>query len=183
MSSPFVKPQPLPDAWVQRIFARLSVVYGRDFLSRWEGQDLSIVMSDWARELAGFDANPAAIAHALEHLPADKAPNALQFRAMCLAKPAQDAVPRLAGPRPTGDKVARLREIGERLKAALDTEGKGPAYTAKRLREIAKQRPLTEAQKRALAECERVEAPSEDMGTFRPIPPELWPWNQQREAA
>lgn len=77
----------LPIPWVQRIFAKLTLLYGRDFLGRWEGQDIEAVMADWAHELAGFERNPEAIKHALSHLPAAKPPTVLEFRDLCRGAP------------------------------------------------------------------------------------------------
>jgi hypothetical protein len=68
---------------VDAIFTKCALVYGRDFLSRWEGQDLAEVKADWERELSGFLNQPAAVLHALQNLPADKPPTVLQFRAIC----------------------------------------------------------------------------------------------------
>jgi hypothetical protein len=88
---------PLPDAWVDRLFERLALVYGRDFLSRWEGLDLRDVKADWARELSGWERQPHAIRYALEHLPPDKPPTVLQFRAICNSRP-EPELPRLPAP-------------------------------------------------------------------------------------
>lgn len=77
----------LPTPWVQKIFAKLALLYGRDFLGRWEGQDIEAVMADWAHELAGFEKNPDAIKHALTHLPAAKPPTVLEFRDLCRGAP------------------------------------------------------------------------------------------------
>lgn len=73
----------LPLPWVERMFEKLTLVYGHQFLSRWDGLDLSVVKADWAHELRGFQQNPGAIAYALEHLPAGKPPTVLEFRAIC----------------------------------------------------------------------------------------------------
>ena len=102
----------LPMPWVRKIFQKLAVVYGRDFLSRWEGQDMEAVMADWAHELAGFANQPEAIAHALTHLPPDKPPTVLQFRGLCnstrekgpLALPAPET-------RPTPEMLAKADAI------------------------------------------------------------------------
>lgn len=107
----------LPDSWVEKIFQKLSLVYGRDFLSRWEGQDLAEVQADWAHELAGFINSPHAIKHALENLP-EKPPTVLQFRAVCRLAPMPSTL-RLPEPSLTPEQIAanviRLREV----KAAL----------------------------------------------------------------
>jgi len=79
--------QPLPVAWVDRIFAKLTLTYGRAFLSQYEGIDMHMVKVDWATELAGFQNNPSAIKHGLENLPKDRPPNVLQFRAICRTTP------------------------------------------------------------------------------------------------
>ena len=73
----------LPSAWVDRIFDKLTLVYGHQFLGRWSGMDLDVVKADWAHELAYFQQAAHAIAHALEHLPAGDPPTVLQFRQLC----------------------------------------------------------------------------------------------------
>jgi hypothetical protein len=79
----------LPMHWVEKIFEKLSVTYGRDFLARWDGfkdEAMLDVKRDWAMELGGFIEQPDAISHALAHLPA-KAPNVLEFRQLCRSAP------------------------------------------------------------------------------------------------
>jgi hypothetical protein len=70
----------LPEAWVDRIFERLTVVYGHQFLARWDGLELTEVKANWAYELRGFAQNPSALWYGLEHLPAAKPPTVLEFR-------------------------------------------------------------------------------------------------------
>lgn len=82
---------PLPASWVERIFQKLSLVYGRDFIGRWEGQEMAAVMTDWGHELDGWQNQPEAIKHALSHLPPDKPPTVLQFRALCNGRPEPEA--------------------------------------------------------------------------------------------
>jgi hypothetical protein len=77
----------LPPHWVDRIFEKLAVTYGREFLGRWDGIPIENVKADWAHELAGFAHLPEAIAHALKNMPADKPPTVLQFRDMCRRAP------------------------------------------------------------------------------------------------
>jgi len=107
----------LPASWVEKIFQKLSLVYGRDFLSRWEGQNLSDVQADWAHELAGYVNAPNAIKYALENLP-EKPPTVLQFRAVCRQAPIHSPI-QLPEPNLTPEQIAvniiRLREV----KAAL----------------------------------------------------------------
>lgn len=112
----------LPLPWVQKIFQKLNLVYGRDFLSRWEGQELGAVMGDWAHELRGFADKPQAIAYALQHLP-EKPPTVLQFRAICNASPADDGVLKLTANAyvPTPEQVQRLRDAAKALTAKWTT--------------------------------------------------------------
>jgi hypothetical protein len=86
----------LPAKWVEALFTKLTLAYGRDFLGRWEGIDLSDVKADWGRELSGFERHPEAIAYALAHLPI-KPPTVLEFRALCRTAPAP-AAQRLEAP-------------------------------------------------------------------------------------
>lgn len=77
----------LPKPWVERIFAKLTLTYGRDFLSRWEGLDMEAVQADWAHELQAYAQNPEAIKKALQSLPEGKPPTVLEFRALCRGAP------------------------------------------------------------------------------------------------
>lgn len=76
----------LPQPWVEKIFQKLSLIYGRDFLGRWEGIPLDEVKADWAHELSGYQQSPDAISYALQNLPR-KPPTVLEFRAICEAAP------------------------------------------------------------------------------------------------
>lgn len=87
----------LPDAWVDKIFHKLTMAYGRDFLGRWEGIPLADVKADWAECLAGFAVNPDAIGYALSNLPDNKPPTAQDFRTIACRAP-EASVPRLAAP-------------------------------------------------------------------------------------
>ena len=83
----------LPTKWVEALFTKLQLAYGRDFLGRWEGTDLDSVKADWGHELGGFESHPEAIAYALAHLP-PAAPTVMEFRAICRKAPLPE-VPRL----------------------------------------------------------------------------------------
>lgn len=96
----------LPTPWVDRIFDKLTLIYGQAFLRRWQDIDLNAVKSDWAHELAGFAQHPRAIAFALENLPIDKPPTVLEFRAMARRVPAAE-VPRLEAPPADPERVAK----------------------------------------------------------------------------
>lgn len=73
----------LPSLWIDKIFQKLSLTFGRDFLGRWEGIDIEDVKADWAHELAWVEAHPQAISYALQNLTA-KPPTVHDFRAACL---------------------------------------------------------------------------------------------------
>ena len=88
----------LPAAWIDKIFERLSIRYGRDFLNRWEGMPITDVKTDWGNVLEGFEAHPDSIRWALENLPDSKAPTAQDFRAICRRAPTPD-MPRLEAPK------------------------------------------------------------------------------------
>ena len=48
------KASALPEAWVERLFLRLSAMYGKRFSDMWSGVDLQGVKSVWAIDLGGF---------------------------------------------------------------------------------------------------------------------------------
>lgn len=105
----------LPDPWVEKIFTKLSLVYGRAFLSQYEGMDLLAVKADWAHELAGFEQLPEAIAYGLKTLPADRPINVLQFRALCRKVP-PPVFKALPAPKADREKVnAMLAGLRERM--------------------------------------------------------------------
>lgn len=97
----------LPMPWVEKIFAKLTLTYGRDFLSRWEGQNIAAVMADWAHELAGYQQALNAIKHALSILPADKPPTVIEFKHLCRSVP-RPAAPLLSSPKPDPARVAQI---------------------------------------------------------------------------
>lgn len=96
----------LPIPWIDRIFEKLTLTYGRDFVGRWEqaGVAAADVKADWAHELAGFESWPEAIAHALSHLPPDRPPTVLQFRDLCRRAPPKQH-PQLPAPRADPERV------------------------------------------------------------------------------
>lgn len=110
----------LPIAWIDRIFERLTLRYGRDFLGRWEGIPIADVKADWANVLGGFFTQPLAIAWALDNLPDSKPPTAQEFRALCRKSPPAD-VPQLTGPEPKADPARVAAELAK-LRAADDGE-------------------------------------------------------------
>lgn len=105
----------LPMPWVDRIFEKLTLVYGQAFLARWRDVDMLAVKSDWAHELAGFApkegesgaacAGAQAIAYALANLDPAAPPSVLQFRAVARRAPAPE-LPRLPEPKADPERVA-----------------------------------------------------------------------------
>lgn len=77
----------LPASWIETLFARLSVRYGTAFLRQYEDGDPEAIKADWAHVLHEFNEHPDGIVYALEHLPPERPPNALQFRDLCRAGP------------------------------------------------------------------------------------------------
>ncbi|MEY2875897.1 MAG: hypothetical protein RLZZ373_3268 [Pseudomonadota bacterium] len=77
----------LPAAWVDRIFAKLTVRYGTAFRARYAGVEEQMLHADWAEQLAWFRRHPDAIAYALNNLPDDRAPTVAEFRRLCNQAP------------------------------------------------------------------------------------------------
>lgn len=55
----------LPDAWVDRLFARLGAMYGKHWIDLWTNVNPQEVRDTWARALARFE--PGAMRRAIEH--------------------------------------------------------------------------------------------------------------------
>jgi hypothetical protein len=105
----------LPSAWVESLFARLTIRYGSAFMRQYADIDADAVKADWADVLGGFAGQPEAIRYALENLPADKPPNAGQFRLMCNNAPVSAALAITsevrADPARVADLVASVRPM------------------------------------------------------------------------
>lgn len=101
----------LPLHWVEKIFQKLSLAYGRDFLGRWEGIPLDEVKADWAHELNGYENSPHAISYALQNLPL-KAPTVYEFRIICQRAPSAK-VPALEAPSATYTPEVAKKAIAE----------------------------------------------------------------------
>lgn len=124
----------LPIAWIDRIFERMTLRYGRDFLGRWEGIPIADVKTDWADVLSGFFTHPSAIAWALESLPDSKPPTVQEFRALCRAAPAPE-IPRLPEPKADPGRVsAELAKLAPvRAAAAAGGYDADPKSWARRI--------------------------------------------------
>lgn len=124
--------QPLPSAWVEKIFARLQGVYGREFTGQFStglvnGIDAGIenAKAVWADELAGFAKWPEAIGYALEHLP-ERVPNCIKFKELCRNAPRPE--PLKLEHKLTEEQMAankeRIKEIIDKLANHMATKGK-----------------------------------------------------------
>lgn len=92
-------------AWVDKIFHKLTLLYGRDFIGRWEGLEIADVKTDWGHELSGFENWPEAIAHALATLPPGKPPTVMEFRDLARKAPRKELL-QLPGPPADPERVA-----------------------------------------------------------------------------
>lgn len=111
----------LPKPWVDHLFKKLSLAYGRAFLDQYKDVDPEDVRADWADFLAHYVNHPAALSYALDNLPADKPVNALQFRNLCRQAPLPEAQA-LPAPAPNPAAVARgqekLKELATKLRSS-----------------------------------------------------------------
>lgn len=110
----------LPFHWVEKIFEKLTLAYGRDFLGRWEGIPIAKVKTDWSECLKGFADHPQAIAFALTNLPDTRPPTAQEFRALCRQAP-QSPVSLLTASK------ADYTVVAEQLAKIGKTVGKKPS--------------------------------------------------------
>lgn len=108
---------PMPLAWLDRIFEKLTVTYGSAFMDRWRDVDIAKVKTDWLDVLEGMEQhNGLMIGYALANLP-EKPPTVIEFRNICRRAPIPEA-PRLEGPKADPKRVKA--EI-ERLLAMVKT--------------------------------------------------------------
>lgn len=99
-----------------RLFERLTLTYGSQWVAMWAGADVAAVKSLWASELSIFADRLEAIGWALANLP-ERPPNLVQFKALCRQ-----------APRPPGDEAAlpapsdpqRVRQAIESLRVGSD---------------------------------------------------------------
>lgn len=114
----------LPLKAIDRLFQRLEATYGAEWSRKWDGVPVQDVKTIWADELSGYAQNLSAVAWALENLP-DRAPNVIEFRAICRRAPSPD-VPRIEAPKADLQRVnAELAKLQEfRDSAAKETDGR-----------------------------------------------------------
>jgi hypothetical protein len=120
----------LPLTWIDRIFDRMAVRYGRRFMDQWAGVDLDAVKHDWASELDGLQNAPTSIVYGLANLPDDRPPTVTQFRAICIRGiPSSD---KIALPAPRAD-LSKLQAEFDKLRRPLEDLGDMKAW-ARRLK-------------------------------------------------
>ena len=108
----------LPLEWVDRIFEKLALVYGRDFLGRWDGLDIRAVKADWAHELGRFNNAPDSIRFALDSLPLTKPPTALEFKHLCNRAP--EYLPALLRPpQPSAEQKQKVQAMLQGVRRRL----------------------------------------------------------------
>ena len=104
----------LPPAWVDRLFAKLTVRYGQAFMRQYADLDPSLVKADWGEVLAGFEAHHESLKYAVDNLP-DTPPSAMQFRAIARRAPPVGAA---ALPAPKGEAPPEsIAQLAKRMNA------------------------------------------------------------------
>ncbi len=119
----------LPSSWVERIFARLTGVYGREFTGQFssgmvDGVDVGLENAKqvWAEELGMFADHPDALRYGLANLP-EKVPNCIRFREVCKNAPRPQYFK--LEHKPTPEERAASRERIREIMAKLRVNGNG----------------------------------------------------------
>jgi hypothetical protein len=109
----------LPPKVIDKLFFRLSNVYGSQWTNLWRDNDIDEVKELWRDELGYFANNLEAFAWALAHLP-ERVPNLVQFKKLLNDAPTANAAPAIdygkAAPIPEAiavelKKIAQPREV------------------------------------------------------------------------
>jgi hypothetical protein len=80
---------PLPISWIESLFERMLLAYGKKFTDQWAGPDATKLKQHWANELAGFTNAELKRGHdAMEGR--DWPPTLPEFKRMC--RPAVDSI-------------------------------------------------------------------------------------------
>jgi len=102
---------------VDNAFDRLTKTYGREFTSKWEGQETGDVKEQWVRDLMSLPHGLDQIAWALRNLP-EKAPNGAAFRLLCLRAPSPQQVAMIESKEPVRGPNDDEREAHRALRQA-----------------------------------------------------------------
>jgi hypothetical protein len=103
-------PDPLPPAWVERLFSKLLSEYGSRFSDMWAGVPADEVKAQWGRRLAGYE--PQEIKRGLDSLE-PTAPTLPKFLLLCRPdgkRPRKPEPEALMPPMVSAEKVAELRQ-------------------------------------------------------------------------
>ena len=78
-------PNALPDGWIDRLFERFSLMYGRQWTDTWVGIPMDKVKASWSEDLARFSGE--AIRRAVDHCKAHNKfpPTCPEFVGLCAA--------------------------------------------------------------------------------------------------
>jgi hypothetical protein len=76
---------------IDRLFERLTLAYGVQFMAQYDGMPIADVKTDWCEWLSAYGDRLAAIGWALENLP-ERPTNAVAFRNLCRSAPAPATV-------------------------------------------------------------------------------------------
>jgi hypothetical protein len=101
----------LPSPWIDELFDRLSVRYGKKMADAYEGQAIDDVKADWANVLDQTSAH--AIKYALVNLPITWPPTATEFLELCRRAPADPARAQAALPAPPVDPKVKAEAIAK----------------------------------------------------------------------
>lgn len=107
---------------IDRLFSRLSAVYGVAWDRQMGSAPLSDVKSAWAHELAGFADKLGMLAWALDNLP-ERCPNVIEFKHLTRRAPVPEAA-RLPEPKADPARVAaELAKVAPAVESARSTLG------------------------------------------------------------
>ena len=106
----------LPSAWIDRLFQRFSVMYGKHWADLWEGVPMADVKDAWRTELGGVTGEQIVAAlKACGTFP----PTLPEFVALC-RPPSKPVAHRLFLPSPQVEAAMREKGIPSEVKAELD---------------------------------------------------------------
>lgn len=144
---------PLQKPYVDRLFARLSVRYGAEFMRQWPDIEPDVIKADWADVLDGVGAD--SIAYALRYLP-EKPPSALRFKTLCNSAPLPE-YKALPVPKADPELVKRVtHEIDSAKKAAAAVPKTDAQKAVEGILKLADKSGMTRSQREFCAVCQKM---------------------------
>lgn len=137
----------LEQKWIAEIFKRLLGIYGMQFKNKFSsienGVDVGFLAAKdiWAQELGFYCSHPECIAWALDNLPTDHAPNAIEFKELCRRAPRKQLHKALEHKEVKAD-PARVAEFTEEAQKVFSTEKNHRAWVWKLLERKARGEPV-----------------------------------------